>query len=127
MKMVTARKSEQGSARLKFLVVMLILGAIAYASYLYIPVAYNAYLFKDLMQQKVNAAIALGHQPSWVKDQLVKSAPEYQVPPDAEITPVLLNKRMEVRAYFIRPIEFPGYTYEYTFDHTAKSTDFAFK
>ena len=125
--MVTARKSEQGSARLKFVVVMLILGSIGYASYLYIPVAYNAYLFKDLMQQKVNAAIALGHQPGWVKDQLVKSAPEYQVPPDAEITSVLLNKRMEVRAYFIRPIEFPGYTYEYTFDHTAKSTDFAFK
>ncbi len=125
--MATVRKSEQGSARLKFVVVMLILGAIAYASYLYIPVAYNAYLFKDLMQQKVNAAIALGHQPAWVKDQLVKSAPEYQVPSDVEITPVLLNKRMEVRAYFIRPIEFPGYTYEYTFDHTAKSTDFAFK
>jgi hypothetical protein len=125
--MVTVRKSERGSARLKFLLVMLILGSIAYASYLYVPVAYNAYLFKDLMQQKVNAAIALGYQPSWVKEQLVRSAPEYQVPPDAEITPVLQDKRMEVRAQFTRPIEFPGYTYQYTFDHTAKSTDFSFK
>jgi hypothetical protein len=125
--MVNARKSESGSARLKFVVVMLILGAAVYAGYLYIPVAYNAYLFKDLMQQKVNAAVALGHSPGWVKEQLVRSAPEYEVPEDAEITPLLQDKRMEVRAQFTRPIEFPGFTYDYTFDHTAKSTDFAFK
>ncbi len=125
--MVNARKSERGSARLKFVVVMLILGAAVYAGYLYIPVAYNAYLFKDLMQQKVNAAVALGHSPGWVKEQLVRSAPEYEVPEDAEITPLLQDKRMEVRAQFTRPIEFPGFTYDYTFDHTAKSTDFAFK
>src|SRR5688572_20571857 len=95
--MSQARKSERGSARLKFLVVMVILGAIAYASYLYVPVAYNAYLFKDLMQQKVNAAMALNYPPNWVKEQLVRSAPEYQVPADAEITPAVQDKRMEVR------------------------------
>ena len=125
--MVIGRTSEQGSARLKFVVVMLIIGAVAYASYLYIPVAYNAYLFKDLMQQKVNAAAALGYKPTWVKEQLVKSAAEYDVPANVEITPLLQNQRMEVRAQFSRPIEFPGYTYEYSFDHTAKSTDFVFK
>lgn len=125
--MLNARTSERGSARLKFLVVMMILGAIGYASYLYIPVAYNAYLFKDLMQQKVNAAAALGYKPAWVKEQLVKSAAEYNVPANVEITPVLQDQRLEVRAQFSRPIEFPGYTYEYTFDHTAKSTDFVFK
>jgi hypothetical protein len=119
--------SQRGSARLKFLVVIVILGAIAYASYLYVPVAYNAYLFKDLMQQKVNAAVALGYPASWVKDQLVKSAPDYKIPSDVEITPTVQGQRMEVRAQFTKLIEFPGYPYTYTFDHTAKSTDFIMK
>lgn len=121
------RHSERGGARLKFLVVVIVLGALAYAGYQYVPVAYNAYLYRDLMQQKVNAAVALGYPPTWVKDQLIKSAPEYTIPSDVEITPVVQGQRMEVRAQFTRAIEFPGFTYNYSFDHTAKSTDFLMK
>ena len=124
---ITARKGERGSARFKFLIVALIIGAVAYAGYQYVPVAYQAYLFKDLMQQKVDAAVALGHPPDWVHEQLAKSAPDYNVPPDAEIVPTKKDQRMEVTVRFTTPIEFPGYTYEYSFDHTAKSTDFIFK
>src|SRR5712691_1247751 len=102
------RKSERGSARLKFIVVIAILGIAGYAAYLYIPVAYQAYLFKDLMQTQVDAATALGHPASWVKDQLTRSAPEYGVPADAVITPTEQDKRIEVRVQFTRPIEFPG-------------------
>ena len=126
MKM-SARTSERGGARLKFLVVAVILGALAYAGYQYVPVAYQAYLFKDLMQQRVDAAAALGRPPTWVKDQLSKSAPEYNVPADAEIEPAKQGDRIEVRVRFSRPIEFPGYVYQYEFDHTAKSTEFSFK
>ena len=119
-----AGSGESGGSRLKFLVVMSILGVLAYTGYLYVPVAYDAYLYKDLMHQKVDAAIGLGHPGSWVTEQLVKSGPEYNVPADAVITPMQENDRMEVRVQFTRPIEFPGYTYEYEFDHTAKSTHF---
>jgi hypothetical protein len=122
-----ARKSERGSARLKFLLVVIVIAAIAYAGYLYVPVAYSAYLFKDLMQQKVNTAAAMGHPPGWVKDQLVKSAPEYDVPAEAEILPALKDGRMEVHVQFTQPIEFPGYVYEYNFDHTVHSTEFLSK
>lgn len=121
------KKSETGSARLKFLVIVVLFGAIAYAGYLYVPVAYNAYLFKDLMQQKVNTAVALSHPPSWVKDQLIKSAPEYKIPQDVEVNASLDAQRMEVRAQFTTPIQFLGLTYNYTFDHTVKSTDFLVK
>jgi len=119
--------NERGSARLKFVIVMAILIAVAYAGYQYVPVAYQAYLFKDLMQQRVDAASALGHPPAWVKDQLVKSAPEYNVPDDVEIETTRQGDRVEVRVHFTRPIEFPGYVYEYDFDHTAKSTTFGLK
>ncbi len=121
------RKSETGSARLKFLLVVIIIAAVAYVGYLYVPVAYSAYLYKDLMKQKVDTAAALGHPVSWVKDQLVKSAPEYDVPPDAQIVPTLKDGRMEVQVQFTRPMEFPGYVYEYNFDHTAHSTEFLMK
>ena len=122
-----ARSGERGGARLKFLVVMAILAAVAYAAYLYVPVAYQAFLYKDLMQNKVDAAAALAYPPNWVFDQLTKSGPDYEVPPEAEITPVVENDRMQVRVQFSKPIEFPGYTYTYEFDHTAQSTQFLFK
>jgi hypothetical protein len=124
---MTVRTTERGGARLKFLVVAVILGALAYAGYQYIPVAYQAYQYKDLMQQRVDAAAALGHPPGWVKDQLSKSALDYNVPADAEIVPVKEGDRVQVRVKFSRPIEFPGYVYQYEFDHTAKSTEFSFK
>jgi len=119
-----ARSGERGGARLKFVVVVAILAAVACAGYFYIPVAYNAYLYKDLMQTKVDAAAALGYAPTWVSDQLTKSGPEYEVPPEAVITPTVENDRVKVRVQFSKPIEFPGYSYVYQFDHTAQSTQF---
>ena len=119
--------SERGSANLKLLLVIVVIAIVAYAGYVYIPVSYNAYLFKDLMQQKVNTVAALGHPANWVHEQLVKSAPEYNVPTDAEIIPALKDGRVEVHVQYTKPIEFPGYIYEYTFDHTARSTEFLSK
>ena len=118
------RANERGSARLKFVITVAILGCLAYAGYLYIPVAYRAYLFKDLMQHYVDVASASGYQPAWVGEQLVKSETEYEIPKDALITPAARDQRIEVRVQFTTPIEFPGYTYMYEFDYTAKSTAF---
>ncbi|HEX3281971.1 MAG TPA: hypothetical protein VHR36_12130 [Pyrinomonadaceae bacterium] len=118
------RKDERGGARLKFILVMTIIGIIAYVGYMFLPVAYQAYLFKDLMQHDVDVASTQGYPPTWVKDQLVKSAPEFGVPADAVITPVQRDNRVEVSVQYVIPIEFPGYTYVYNFDHTAKSTAF---
>jgi hypothetical protein len=116
--------NQSGAARLKFLIVMILLGVIAYAGYLYIPVRVQAYQFQDLMQHHVDVAVVQGYPAVWVRDQLVKSAVEYGVPADAIITPVQRDNRIEVRVQFTRPIEFPGYTYQYEFDQTAKSTAF---
>ena len=119
-----ARTTERGSARLKFVIVIAVIGIIAYAGYLYVPVAYQAYLLKDLMQHDVDVAAAAGYPASWVKDQLTKASKEYGVPPDAVIDPTQSENRLTVRIQFIRPIEFPGYTYQYNFDQTVRSTAF---
>lgn len=122
------RSSERGSGRVQFLIVMTIIVATAYAGYVYIPVAYRAHTYKDLMQHYVDVAVAQGYPPSWAGEQLLKNAPEYEVPPNAIITPLSRDNRVEVRVQYMTPIEFPGYTYNYEFDHTVKSTAFlAFK
>jgi hypothetical protein len=123
--MNTAYKtSERGGARLKFILVVAIIGIVAYCGYMFIPVAYQSYQVKDLMQNYVDTAVGVGHPASWVRDQLVKAAPEYGIPADAVITPEEADNRIQVTVQYTLPIEFPGYVYEYQFDHTTKSAAF---
>ena len=122
------RSGERGSASVKFVIVMALMGACAYTLYLYVPVAYQANMYKDLMQHYADVAVAQGYKPSWVGEQLVKSAPEYDIPTNAVITPAQRDNRVEVRVQYVKMIEFPGYTYNYEFDQTVRSTAFlAFK
>ena len=74
------RSGERGSASLKFVIVMALMGARAYAGYLYMPVAFQANAYKDLMQHYADVAAAQGYPPSWTGEQLMKNAPEYDVP-----------------------------------------------
>jgi hypothetical protein len=116
--------SERGGATLKFLIVMAVIGCFVYAGWLYIPVAYQAYQYKDLMQHYVDMASAQGKPVSWACDQLAKSEAEYEIPSNAVITPGAMTERIEIRVQYTQPIEFPGFTYEYEFDHTVKSVAF---
>ena len=122
------RSSERGSGRVQFFIVMTVIVATAYAAYLYVPVAFHAHTYKDLMQHYADVSATQGYPPSWAGAQLLKSSPEYDVPANAIITPLRRDDRIEVRVQYVKPIEFPGYTYNYEFDHTVKSTAFlAFK
>jgi hypothetical protein len=116
--------NEQGGARLKFLIFIVVFALILYVGYMYVPVAIDAYYFKDVMQNKVDQAMAQGYDGNWLKDQLAKSGPDYHVPAEAIITPSAKEGRMSVRVQFTRPIAFPGYTYNYEFDHTVQSGAF---
>ena len=118
------KSDERGGARLKFIIAIAVFAVVVYVGYLYVPVAVDAYYFEDVMQNKVNLAAAQGYEAGWIKDQLVKSGLEYHVPTDAIISPVQKDGRVEVRVQFSRPIQLPGYTYNYDFDYTAKSTAF---
>ena len=122
------RSSERGAGRVQFLIVMTIIVATAYAGYLYIPVAFHAHTYKDLMQHYADVTATQGYSPTWACEQLLKSSAEYDIPANAIITPLKRDDRVVVRVQYVKPIEFPGYTYNYEFDHTVKSTAFlAFK
>ncbi|HEV2912155.1 MAG TPA: hypothetical protein VGX92_02460 [Pyrinomonadaceae bacterium] len=117
------RRAERGGTRLKFLIVVILLAAVAYAGYQYVPVAYQAYLFKDYMQQNVDKAAAMGQPADWVVTQLKAGGAEYGVPANAEIKVEPRNGRMEARVRFARLVPLPFYTYQYDFDHTVRSSE----
>src|SRR5437870_5552709 len=80
---VLARQNEQGGARLKFIIAITVFAIVVYAGYLYLPVAVDAYYFKDVMQNKVDVAVTQGYEAPWVSDQLKKTAAEFHVPDNA--------------------------------------------
>lgn len=118
------RRAERGGARLKLILFLAVVAIVGYAGYLYIPIAIDAYYFKDAMQNKVNLAAAQGYDGAWLADQISRSKAEHNVPDDAVITPVQREGRVEVRVQFTRPISTPLFTYNYSFDYTAQSTTF---
>ena len=119
------RRGERGGARFNFAVLLLIIALAAYSAYNYAPVAYNAFLYKDFMQETVNkAAYPPVKSNEWVAYQLRAAAREYDLPEDADIKVRNENGRIVAHVTWTRPIQLPGYVYEYDFDHTARSSGF---
>lgn len=119
------RRGQRGGARFTFIVVLLLIALAAYSAYNYAPVAYSAYLYKDFMQETVNkAAYPPAKSGDWVKQQLVAGAEEYDLPDDADIRVQNENGRISAHVIYTHPVQLPGYTYEYRFDHTARSSGF---
>jgi hypothetical protein len=118
-------RGERGGARFNFVAIILVIGLAAYSAYNYAPVAYKAYLFKDYMQETVNkAAFPPGQTADWVTQQLRAAAKEYGVPEDAEINVQKEEGRIAARVTWSESVQFPGYAYDYDFDHTARSSGF---
>jgi hypothetical protein len=116
---------EQGGARFNFIVSILLIALAAYSAYNYAPVAYNAYLFKDFMQETVNkAAYPPGQTSDWVTQQLRASARDYALPPDMNVNVQTEDGRIAARVQWTQPVQLPGYVYEYKFDHTTRSSGF---
>ena len=120
------RSGERGGSRFNLIVVLLLVIALAaYSAYNYAPVSYNAYRFKDFMQETVNkAAYPPAKSTDWVTQQLRAATGEYNLPEDADIRVQNENGRISAHVTFTRPVQLPGYTYEYNFDHTARSSGF---
>ena len=119
------RRGELGGARFNFVVIILVITLAVYSAYNYAPVAYNAYLYKDYMQETVNkAAYPPVRSSDWVAQQLRAAGQEYNLPADADIRVQNENGRITARVTWTRPVPLPGYVYEYNFDHTARSSGF---
>ncbi|HEX8285414.1 MAG TPA: hypothetical protein VF588_18815 [Pyrinomonadaceae bacterium] len=119
------RAGERGGTRFNFVVVILVIALAAYSAYNYAPVWYKSYRFKDYMQEIVNkAAYPPGQTSDWVAQQLRAGAKEYGVPEDCEVNVQREEGRIAARVTWDEAVQLPGYTYDYTFDHTARSSGF---
>ena len=119
------RAGERGGSRLNLTIILAVIALAAYSAYNYAPVSYHAFLFKDTMQDTVNkAAYPPGQTPEWVTQRLRQSAKEYDLPDNAYINVQKEGGQIVARVQWTRPVKFPGYTYQYTFDHTVRSSGF---
>jgi len=118
-------RGERGGARFNFVVIILLIAMAAYSAYNYAPVAYSAYVYKDFMQETVNkAAYPPGQTSAWVEQQLRTAAREHNLPEDAEFHVQREEGRIAARVTWTRPVQLPGYVYEYNFNHTVRSSGF---
>ena len=118
-------RGERGGARLNLLILVALVAVVGYAAYNYVPVAYNAFLFKDFMQETVDkAAYPPGQPADWVETQLKAAAREHGLPADVQVSAQNEGGRMAARVRWERPVPLPFYVYQYKFDHTARSSGF---
>lgn len=118
-------RGERGGSGLNLLIVLLVIGVAAYCTYQYAPVAYKAFLYRDYMQETVNrAAYPPGQTTSWVETQLRAGAKENGLPPDMRLQVQNESGKIVAHVQWSEPVRFPGYVYEYKFDHTARSSGF---
>ncbi|HEX8118436.1 MAG TPA: hypothetical protein VF521_14265 [Pyrinomonadaceae bacterium] len=124
-KACAGRRGERGGSRFNLLLVIVVIALGAYSAYNYAPVSYHAYLYKDFMQETVNkAAYSPAKSNDWVAQQLRAATKEYDIPEDAQIKVQNESGSIVARVTFKRPVQLPGYVYEYNFDHTARSSGF---
>jgi len=125
--------SEAGNAKVKLVVVLVILFLIAHAGYQYIPVAYQGEYFKQEMQTAVvqGMSVPAGIQPlDMVKGKLKKAILENDIPTDAIVQVKPVNNSVMARVSYTKQVNmlpFGIYKYQYKFDNTATPTGFLFK
>ena len=116
---------ERGGSRLNLIIILAVIAVAAYSAYNYAPVSYHAFLFKDYMQETVNkAAYPPGQSNEWVAAQFRKTLKEYELPENAYISVQKESGQLSARVQWTQPVKLPGYTYQYTFDHTVRSSGF---
>jgi hypothetical protein len=121
----TPPRGEFGGARLNFLIAVAVIALAAYSAYQYVPVAYAAFRYKDVMQETINKAAFQQNSPTtWATRQLRSAAAEAGLPEDTRVEVQNQNNRLVARVRWARPIPLPGYVYHYEFDHTVASSSF---
>lgn len=121
------RRSERGSAQVKFIALVVVLFLIGFAGSQYVPTAYNAASFKQEMQiyvdQSTVTPAAKGDQVAWTRRKIAEVSKSFDVPPDA-ILDVKKAGEISISATvtYTTPVNllpFGLYVYPFQFNHTA--------
>lgn len=128
------RHGERGEGSLKPIIFIVLFFLAVWAGINYIPVAYKAQTLKQEIDTTVTQASILPSATKnpvvWTTEQIKKLAPDFGVPDDAviDVKPLKNNAGIEVQVKFKKPVSLlPFYTYQYEFEHTAKTNSFLTK
>jgi hypothetical protein len=128
-----SRRSERGSAGVKFLLVFVLIITAANAGYNYVPVAYAGENFKQEMQTSVVNGLAMPGRISpvdYVKNRLRKAINDNDLPTDTIVEVKQVGNSLQAHAAYSQQVPilpFGLYTYTYHFDHTAVPNGFLLK
>lgn len=117
------RATEHGGSRFNFLITVAVIAIVAYVGYQYVPVAYQASKLKISMQDALDKAVVTDKNAAWAEDQIRRSLPLYGAPPNALVTVANREARLEAHVEYSVPIPLLVTTYEYKFNHTARSAN----
>lgn len=120
------RNAECGGARVKLLILAVVIGLVANAGYNFVPVAFQGENFKQDMETAVIQGVSLpstyGTPVNVVRSKVGNAARVYQLPHDTVIDVKEKNNIVVARVYYVKKIPvipFGIYDYEYVFDHSA--------
>ena len=130
---VNGRKSERGSAGVKFLIVFVVIILAANAGYQYIPVAYAGESLKQEMQTAVVNGLAVPGRMTpvdYVKNRVQKAVNDNNLPSDTLIEVKQVGIAVQAHASFSQKVPmlpFGIYNYDYKFDYTAVPSGYLLK
>lgn len=127
------RKSERGSAGVKFLVVACFIALVANAGINYVPVAYDAESLKTEMGTAVLQGIAMPGKANPVENvraRIQQAVRLNNAPPETLVDVKQQGSSITAHVVYSKQVNilpFGIYKYNYQFDHTATPTGFLLK
>ncbi len=117
------RRREEGSGRLKFLMSVAILAAVAFAAIKVIPVYVNNYELEDHIRQ-LSTQLAVRSQPTTpdeVKNAVVGYAQDHGIPLAAENVRVTVGSHVVIDLDYTVPVDLVVYTFKFHFTPSAEN------
>lgn len=122
---MTRRKGQSGEGRLGCILWLALLGVGVLICYKAIPVKIASAELYDFMDEQ--AKWAANTPPEVIKARILDKAKELDLPVDPQNVSVeRYGDNVKMRASYMVELEFPGYVYEWQFDHALNKAIFIF-
>ena len=111
-----ARLQARGEGKIGCILWLTVFAVAALIAYKMIPVKIASSQFYDYMEDE--AKFSAGNSPELLKKKIYEKARELDLPiKEEQITVEKAGDNIKMRAVYDVPVEFPGYTYVWHFDH----------
>ncbi len=127
------RRSERGSATIKFALVFVAIALVAHAGWNYVPIAYEGASFRQEMDSAVVKGLAATGRIKpleVVQASIRKASNDYNIPEDAYVDVKPVSGVIEAHVAYTRRVNmlpFGIYKYDYNFEYVARPVGYLLK